>query len=102
MNEIEKIVESLPGDKVTKEQIESRIKSVDYHVLPKSTVTVCNITLDNEFSVRGESACVDPTNYRKEVGEHYAYEKAFAALWPLFGFLLSESRFKNSNEEEHF
>jgi hypothetical protein len=44
---------------VTKQRIEGRIASVDYHCLG-ATVTLCNVTLDNGYSVRGESACVDP------------------------------------------
>lgn len=91
--ELDKAIESLPGERVTKEYMESRIKAVEFHVLPKSTVTVCNITLDNGFSVRGESACVDPANFNKEIGEKIAHDNAFDKLWPHFGFLLAEARY---------
>lgn len=84
-----------PGEKVTKEQIESRIESVEYSNLSKSTVTICSIKLNNGFSVRGESACVDPVNYNQKIGEEIAYKNAFEKLWPLFGFLLAEKRFLN-------
>lgn len=77
---------------VTERDMIERIARVEYHVLPDSTVTICNITLDNGFSVRGESACVDPARFDKTRGETYAYERAFAELWPLFGFLLAEKR----------
>lgn len=91
-DQLEKALEGLPGERVTKEYIDSRIASVDYSVLPKSTVTVCNITVDNGFSVRGESACVDPANFNREIGEKIAHDNAYAKLWPLFGFLLAEKR----------
>ena len=92
---LEERIAAKPGEKVTKDQILSRIKSVDYSMLPKSTVTLCNITLDNGFSVRGESACVDPANFDQKIGEEIAYNNAFNKLWPLFGFLLAEHRFNS-------
>lgn len=81
-----------PAERVTAEYIKSRIETVEYSVLPKSTVTLCNITLDNGYSVRGESACVDPANFNREIGEKIAHDNAFNKLWPLFGFLLAEAR----------
>lgn len=81
-----------PGERVTKEYIESRIANVRYTILEESTVTVCSITIDNGFSVRGEAACVDPLNFNKDIGERTAYDDAFKKLWPLFGFLLAEQR----------
>lgn len=89
----EAALQAAPGDRVTKEAIEARIVSKEFLVLPGTTVTIASITLDNGYSVRGESACVDPRNFNKELGEHYAYEDAFRKLWPLFGFLLAEARF---------
>lgn len=81
-----------PYPKVTKDSIEAKIAKVDYLVLPESTVTLCNITLKNGYSVRGESACVDPRNFNVEIGKGLAYKQAFDKLWPLEGYLLAESR----------
>lgn len=81
-----------PFPKVTKESIEAKIAKVDYLVLPDSTVTLCNITLKNGYSVRGESACVDPRNFNVEIGKGLAYKQAFDKLWPLEGYLLAERR----------
>lgn len=94
-DELETAIASRPYEKATKEGIESRIKSVDYSVLPNSTVTLCNITLENGFSVRGESACVDPKNFNMEIGNNIAYREAFAKLWQLEGYLLAERRFQS-------
>jgi hypothetical protein len=52
--------------------------------------------LDNGFQVTGESACVDPVNYRRDIGEQIAYQKAFDKCWMLFGFLLAERRFQRA------
>lgn len=78
-----------PAPSVTTEYIDSRIKEVEYATV-FGKVTQCNITLDNGFSVRGESACVNPENYDEKIGRRFAYGKAFDKLWPLFGFLLAE------------
>jgi hypothetical protein len=84
-------LEASPGERVTKEYIESRILHTTF-TGPESYVTLCSIKLDNGYSVRGESACVDPANYDIKIGQKIAYDKAFDALWPLFGFLLAEKR----------
>lgn len=93
-DELEVLIAAMPHEKVTKDGIEARIKSVDYHIIPNTTVTICNITLDNGFSVRGESACVDPRNFNMEIGRQIAYRQAFDKLWQLEGYLLCERRFR--------
>ena len=89
---LDKAIAEQPYPKVTKASIEAKIAKVDYLVLPDSTVTLCNITLDNGYSVRGESACVDPRNFNVEIGKGLAYKQAFDKIWPLEGYLLAESR----------
>lgn len=91
--EVNAVLSACPGERVTLEYMQSRIASKDFTVLPDSTVTICNITLDNGYSVRGESACVDPANFNRGIGQHYAEKQAVDKLWPLFGFLLAEARF---------
>lgn len=88
------------GVRVTKIMIERRITDVSYTVLPGTTVTICSITLDNGFSVRGESACVDPKNFNKDIGETHAYNAAFDKLWALFGFLIREMKYLALKQEE--
>lgn len=82
--------------KVTREQIESRIVDQQFMVLPNTTVTICNLTLDNGYSVRGESACVDKRVFNMATGESLAYDDAIRKLWPLFGFLLTEQIFQGA------
>lgn len=93
--QLKQALEALPGERVTKEYIESRITEVVYtgvHHAP--TLTICSIILDSGYSVRGESACVDSANFKQEIGEKLAYDSAFNKLWPLFGFLLAEKRYR--------
>lgn len=87
--ELEEKLKASPAPRITEQDICARITEVKYtHVF--ETVTICNIKLDNGFSVRGESACVNPENYNQEIGETIAYDNAFGKLWPFFGFALAE------------
>jgi hypothetical protein len=92
-DELRAALEKLPGERVTKEYMEGRIGEVKFHRLGP-TLTHCSLHLDNGFVVTGESACVDPANYNREIGEKIAWDNAFAELWPLFGFLLAEKRWR--------
>ena len=53
------------------------------------TLTICVLTVRNGFKVIGESACVDPANYNKALGDDYARQDAMRKLWPLEAYLLS-------------
>lgn len=75
---------------VTREHLEQLINNSEVsYTNPKGTLTHCIITLPHGFTVTGESACVDPSLYNKELGEKYALEKAVDKLWELEGYLLS-------------
>jgi hypothetical protein len=93
--QLDQAIAAKPHEKVTRESIEARIKNVDYMILPNSTVTICNVVLENGYSVRGESACVDPRNFDMEIGRQLAYRDAFNKIWPLEGYLLAECRFRD-------
>lgn len=79
-----------PREHVTRRYIQSRIKNKTFTRVDE-TVTICNLTLDNGFSVRGETASVYIENFNKEVGEAISYDDALRKLKPLFGFLLAEN-----------
>lgn len=90
--QLEEKLAASPAPRVTKEQIEGRIAEVKFHQF--GILTHCTIYLDNKYQVTGESACVNPENYNKEIGEKIAYDNAFHKLWSLFGFLLAETQHK--------
>lgn len=79
---------------VTEESIKAKIKNVSYHVFEGTTLTHCTITLENGYTVTGESACVRPENFNKAVGEEWAYKDAFKHLWKLEGYLLKQRLFE--------
>lgn len=76
--------------KITRASIDAKITDVAYIHLPNSTVTICSITLQNGYSVRGESACVDPAEYVEITGRALAYNDAFDKIWALEAYLLAE------------
>ncbi len=84
---------------VTTNSIDARIDSVTYHRIPNSTMTICAIRMVNGFTVTGESACVNPANFDREMGEEIAYENAFEKLWQLEGYLLAERIYQDSIKE---
>jgi len=85
--------EQLPN-RVTMDSILKKIKSTEYIRLKDGKTTICNVTLENGYSVRGESACVDPGQFNLALGEKYAFEQAIDKIWPLEGYLLQELRYK--------
>lgn len=85
--------ERIPS-RVTVSDMEAKVKMTIYQRLEGTTTTVCQITLENGFTLIGTSGCVDPKNYNQALGEKYAYEKAFEQLWALEGYLLRQRRFE--------
>lgn len=88
-------IERLPV-RVTLDSMQAKVKSTTYTRLPDTTTTICQLTLENGYTVLGTSACVDPKQYNQALGEKYAYEDAINKMWPLEGYLLAEQRFQAS------
>lgn len=86
--------EDVIPNRVTVADMQAKVKSSTYTRLPDSTTTVCQITLENGYTLIGTSACVDPANFNQALGEKYAYEKAFNQLWDLEGYLLKQRRYE--------
>lgn len=84
----------LNAPRLTPELIDSKIKEVSFHKLT-DVLTVCVLTLQNDFTVTGESACVSSENYNQETGEKIARENATDKIWQLEGYLLKEKLFNN-------
>jgi len=87
----------LTANRLTPDDISDLIESSQYHVFKGTTTTVCCLTLSNGFTVIGESACVDPDNFDKGIGEEIAYNEARQKIWSLEGYLLN---FKNNMVKE--
>ena len=79
------------GKRVTMEHLESLVVNEEY-IRPSTaqTLTICVITLKNGFSLVGESACADPADYSRLLGEKLARANALNKAWPLEGYLLRQ------------
>lgn len=82
--------------KVTSEALAAKIVDATYVVMPDGRTTICQLTMENGFTVRGESSCVSIENFNKKLGEEYSYKKAFDEAWAFEGYLLSEDRHRES------
>lgn len=80
----------LNAPRLTPQLIDSAIKDVQFHVFDKSCLTVCCLTLQNGFTVTGESACASPENFNTEIGQKIAKENARNKIWALEGYLLKQ------------
>ncbi len=92
--ELKSKMEQSPAPRVTDDYIKSRIGKIDFFKVGE-TVTICQITLDNGYSVRGESACVNPENFDEAIGQRISYDNAYDKLWPLLGFALADAQYLN-------
>lgn len=81
--------------KVTLDGIKAKIKGETYLVLPDGRTTLCILDLENGFSVKGFSACVDPAEFDLNMGRKIAFEDAFRQIWALEGYLLAERMFED-------
>lgn len=78
--------------RVTKDLIESRIKSVDYQtvIIAGHKFMYCGIEMDNGYVVVGKPAtCVDPANWRDEIGQQVSYSNSLNEIWALEGYRLA-------------
>jgi hypothetical protein len=83
---------------VTKEHVASRIVSDTYTILPSGKVMVCELTLQNGFTVRGGASVVDKSNFNEEIGKNISYRKAVDKIWELEGYLLQQELYNEGQE----
>ena len=88
--EQEIIDKGLTAPRVTPGRIEAVIVKEQYHVFEGSTFTGCLLTLENGFTVFGESACASSENFNEELGRKIARENAKNRIWALEGYLLKD------------
>ncbi len=80
----------LTAPRITPEHIDSLIVSETYTVLPSGKVMVCELTLKNGFTVRGEGSAVSKANFNEEIGRKVSRSNAREKIWQLEGYLLQE------------
>ncbi len=80
----------LNAPRLTPDLIDSKIKDRVFHVFGDTCLTVCCLTLENGFTVTGESACASPENFDADLGERISLENARKKIGMLEGYLLKQ------------
>ena len=80
----------LNAPRLTPSDIDAAIVGETFTTLPSGKVMVCELTLRNGFTVRGEAATVSKANFNAEIGKKISRENARNKVWELEGYLLQE------------
>lgn len=70
--------------------IDRVIVSETFTALPSGKCLICELTLANGFTVRGESSCISKENFNMEIGRRIARDNARDKVWGLEGYLLQQ------------
>lgn len=81
--------------KLTLDYIKSLIVNAEYQRFG-DTLTICVLTLQNGFTVTGESACIHADNFDEAIGKQLAYDDAVDKIWDLIGYLAVQRLYENS------
>jgi hypothetical protein len=87
----------LNAPRLTPESIDSVIVEKTFTTLPSGKCMICEITLKNGFTVRGESSVVSKANFNQEIGERIAFDNARKKIWEIEGYLLQEKVFNGTS-----
>lgn len=65
--------------------LKGQIKDISYQRYG-DTGTLCILTLNNGYTVTGNSSCIDPTILNEGIGQLVAYDNAFNKLWEILSY----------------
>lgn len=83
--------------RLTPDDIDLVIVSETYTMLPSGRVMVCELTLRNGFTVRGEASVVSKANFKEEIGRQISRDNARNKVWELEGYRLQENLYNLAN-----
>jgi hypothetical protein len=84
---------NLNAPRLSPEKIDAVIVGETFTTLPSGKTMVCELTLKNGFTVRGDASVVSKENFNEEVGQKVSRENARSKVWELEGYLLQERLF---------
>jgi Phage protein (N4 Gp49/phage Sf6 gene 66) family len=95
--DIETLIQAkgLTRSRLTPQDIDAVIKEETYTTLPSGKVMVCELTLLNGFTVRGEAAVVSKANFNEEIGRKISRDNARNKIWELEGYLLQDRLYQS-------
>jgi hypothetical protein len=87
------------GMKITQEWIDETLSEAiaRFHHFPDTTTTICLLTLENGFSLVGQSSCIHKKDFDSALGMKLAIENAREQLWELEGYHRMASRIQESS-----
>lgn len=91
----------LNAPRLSPEMIDAVIVSETFTVLPSGKCMVCELTLRNGFTVRGESSVVSRENFDEKIGQDISRRNAREKIWQLEGYLLQQRLHDAANYDEH-
>jgi hypothetical protein len=68
-----------------------------YTTMPSGRTMICELTLVNGFTVRGEASAVSKENFDVEIGKKVSYANARDQIWQLESYLLKQRLYEASN-----
>lgn len=80
----------LNAPRLTPAQVDAVIADETYTVLPSGRTMICELTLKNGFTVRGEASVVSKENFDDELGRKISREDARNKIWQLEAYLLKD------------
>ena len=98
--EIEQAIveKGLTAPRLTPADVDAAIVSESFTVLPSGKVMVCELTLRNGFTVRGDAATVSKENFNVAIGERISRENAREKVWELEGYLLQQRIYEHKEQ----
>lgn len=94
--EVAKMMKELgcTGVHITASGIQDRIEEVDFQTveLAGNKFMYCGIKMKGGFVVTGKPvACIDPANWRDEIGRKVSFDNAFGEIWRLEAYRKMEA-----------
>lgn len=91
-------------NKVTIEDVKRNMQNVLCRTVVEfgKPCTYVTVQMENGFTIRESTTCVDPANYDEAIGKKICLEKIEDKIWNLLGYALQEKLYQESlnNEEE--
>lgn len=81
---------------VTAEALAAKIVDVQYVVMPNGRTTICQLTMENGFTVGGESSCASVEKFNAQIGREYSHKSALDKAWAFETYLLAEDRHREA------
>lgn len=80
----------LNAPRLAPSDIDRVIVGETFTALPSGKCLICEVTLKNGFTVRGEACAVSKENFDLNIGMRVSREDARQKIWQLEGYLLQQ------------